>query len=432
MTTPTRLLPYVAVCAVIVPLAAHATAPLPAAASPTDVEERLEELERKANEAPVAPPVSAPIANIADSGTHVADKSKVTLGGYVEGYFAHNFNSPDNGLTNYRGFDNRHQQLTLQNVVLDTVGALGAVTTHVAVQFGHTAEAYYAAEPRNAGAAGAGGSGPNVWKFLQQANVTWLAPVGRGLTLDAGLFLSPIGAEGMAVKDQWNWSRSNLFFGLPFYHSGLRATYPLGTHSTVSLQLYNGWNSATDNNASLSVAGQYTYTLPDTLTINALYFGGVERDRLAPEGQPWRHLGDVYAAVYPRPWLSLLVHVDAGAESTAFGRSGWAAAAGYVRVQARNWLYFAGRADYFREWIASDASGKAAPLFWAGAEFVGSQTLTIDTRPTDNLSVRLEYRRDRAQAPLFFRGPVALDAAGAFVANTVEQHTLLLGATSWF
>lgn len=245
---------------VALPLSANlgvAAEPLPLAQTPVDIEHRLEVLERKADEAPVAPPVSAPIANVADSGAHLVDKSKVTVGGYIEGYFAYNFNNPTNALTNFRGFDNRHQQLTLQNVVLDTVGALGPVTTHLALQFGHSAEAYYAAEPPSVGAGGAGGSGPQVWKFLQQANLTWVAPVGRGLTLDTGLFLSPVGPEGMAIKDQWNWSRSNLFFGLPFYHSGARATYPVGTHSTVSLQVCNGWNSVTDNNRSLSIAGQY-------------------------------------------------------------------------------------------------------------------------------------------------------------------------------
>ena len=119
-------------------------------------------------------------------------------------------------------------------------------------------------------------------------------------------------------------------------------------------------------------------------------------------------------------------------EANAFGRSGWAAGAGYVRVQARNWLYVAGRADYFRQWSASSASGKAASLFWAGAEYVASQTLTLDARPSDNLSIRLEYRHDKAQAPLYFAGQVAQGRQGAFVANATDQQTLTLGATSWF
>jgi hypothetical protein len=57
----------------------------------------------------------------------------------------------------------------------------------------------------------------------------------------------------MAVRDNWNWSRSNLFFGLPFYHTGVRATYAL-TELGITAGGYNGWNSVLDNNAEKSVA----------------------------------------------------------------------------------------------------------------------------------------------------------------------------------
>ena len=42
--------------------------------------------------------------------------------------------------------------------------------------------------------------------------------------LAAGLFLSPIGTEDLAEKDDWSWSRSNLFLTLPTYHVGAKAT----------------------------------------------------------------------------------------------------------------------------------------------------------------------------------------------------------------
>jgi hypothetical protein len=37
-----------------------------------------------------------------------AAAGKFTIGGYVEAAYSYNFNNPSNGLTNYRGFDNRH------------------------------------------------------------------------------------------------------------------------------------------------------------------------------------------------------------------------------------------------------------------------------------------------------------------------------------
>ena len=61
-------------------------------------------------------------------------------------------------------------------------------------------------------------------------------------------------------------------------------------------------------------------------------------------------------------------------------------------------------------------------------------TATVDVQPVDRLIVRLEYRHDQAEAPLFFRGPVVGlgTAANPFVPNSETQDTITLGATSWF
>jgi hypothetical protein len=375
---------------------------------------------------------SGPLANFAEGSTRSSSKAQLTIGGYVEGYYQWNTGQPSNGITNLRAFDNRHASFTLQNVLLDASGRLDKVSAHLALQFGHLPDTYYAAEPLSPGASGANASGPNLWKYLQQANVSWLAPVGRGLTLDAGLFLSPIGPEGMAVKDQWNWSRSNLFFGLPFYHTGVRATYPLGESGTLSAMACNGWNSVVDNNTEKSVILQYSYNIADHITWNLLYNGGVERGENTPEGRAWRHMLDSYVALYPSPRWSLIVHANAGAEPNELGNSAWLAGALYARVQATDWLYLAARGDLFREWQARDASTSAAPIFWGGAAWITSQTLTADLRPADNLSMRLEYRHDQSDADLYFRGQTTVDVSGAAQANSDRQDTLTAGVTAWF
>jgi hypothetical protein len=369
-----------------------------------------------------------PISTLAESTTKEAPKASYTVGAYAEIFYQWNFNEPSNGITAERGFDNRHNSITVANAVLDAAGSLGPVSAHVALQIGHTPESYYLAEPSSPGGGGAGPSNSNVWKFIQQANVTWVAPLGRGLTLDAGIFLSPIGPEGMAIKDQWNWSRSDLFFGLPFYHTGFRVTYPFTERLTTSLQVYNGWNSVVDNNAEKSLAGQVTYTIPDKLTLNALYFTGVERPTNAPEGRAWRHLFDVYVAVTPKPWLSALLHVDGGFEPNNFGTSGWAAAALYLRGQPVHWLYLAARGDFFYEWVPTGA----APIFWSGAKWISSFTGTVDFRPSANLSFRVEYRHDHAEAPLYFANTVLFDRMGNPIANARTQNTITVGAVAWF
>ncbi len=47
------------------------------------------------------------------------------------------------------------------------------------------------------------------------------------MQIDAGKFVTPIGAEVIESQDNWNYTRSTLFgYAIPFYHTGLRATVP--------------------------------------------------------------------------------------------------------------------------------------------------------------------------------------------------------------
>jgi hypothetical protein len=259
--------------------------------------------------------------------------------------------------------------------------------------------------------------------------------VGRGLLVEAGVFLSPIGPEGMAIKDQWNWSRSNLFFGLPFYHTGLRLSYPTSERVTLTLAGFNGWNSLGDNNEEKSVMLQVAYTVTDRITFNALYFGGVERAHGDPTraggSVPWRSVFDTYLQVQARPWLSLQVHANAGFEPGALGTAWWVAGAVYARARLRPWLYLAARGDVFHETAAQQGGQTSGSIFWPG-RWVASGTATLDARPHANVSLRLEYRHDEAEAEMYFRGAVGTDPSGAFVPNARTQDTLTAGITAWF
>jgi hypothetical protein len=392
-----------------------------------------------------------PIASAGEGATGTGTAANVTLGGYVEAFWQYNFNRPYNGETAARGFDTRHNTFTLANVVLDASWSVRRdVSGRIALQVGHTPETYYAAEP-GTGSASRTGLGREVWKFIQQAWVAYLAPVGPGVLLEAGVFLSPIGPEGMAIKDQWNWSRSNLFYGLPFYHTGVRGTVALSPRMNLTLAGYNGWNSVVDNNDDKSLALHWTYNLPDRLTVSALYFSGVERPFGAPGGRGWRHLFDGYCAWHPRSWLSLAVHGNGGFEpisegeqrgaSRYVGTQWWAAGAAYARVRFASWLWFATRADVLVESIANQPAGAtSAPevIFFSSdrvsANRVASVTATLDTRPRENVSLRVEFRHDNADQPIYFDEDNTLRPGvnPTRLGRRSTQNTLTLGMTAWY
>lgn len=371
------------------------------------------------------PPASLP-APIAEP-----TPSPLTVTGSIEAYYQWNLARPGNGLTAFRGFDNRHNSLTLSNVFVDARYDDQHLVAALALQVGATPATYYAAEPALAGGAGVNATGAELWQFVQQANLGHRLPIAAGLLVQGGLFLSPIGPEGIAVKDNWNWSRSNLFFGLPFYHAGARATLTLDDRWAVTGAVYNGWNAIVDNNAAKSVSGQVTWTSPDVASASLLYFGGIERADGAAEGAAWRHLLDAHVTWTPTSWLALQAHGDVGAEPNAFGTSGWAAGAIAVRVQPLSYLYVAARADVFAEFVADNDDGTASAIFWP-APWVASPTLTVDLRPHQQLSLRAEYRHDEAGAPMFFDERPAIDRAGAAVLEATSQDTVTIGAVAWF
>jgi len=359
----------------------------------------------------------------------------VTPTGYVEAFYAYNFNRPSNGVTNFRGFDNRHNTFSLSNVALGANFEAGPIGGRVVLQVGSTPSAYYLGEPNLPAAGGANASSPELWKYVQEAFVTYKAPVGRGLLLQLGLCASPIGIEVIPVKDNWNWSRSNLFFALPYYHAGLRATYEWTDALSTTLSVFNGWNSVVDNNEEKSLQANVTYKLAGKLLLQALYFGGVERTTGSPEGPYWRHHFDAFGQYDATKWLSLAGQVDYGWEPNRLGTSRWVAGALYARAKPLERVYVALRADRFHERLATNGAGRSsAPIFWGGIEWVSSGTATLDVRPHDQISVRLEYRHDVADAPLYFGRNVAGDgtAAAPYVANARTQDTMLLGATAWF
>ncbi|HVJ91168.1 MAG TPA: outer membrane beta-barrel protein, partial [Labilithrix sp.] len=165
-------------------------------------------------EAPTpAPPAPAPSTAETPAATTPAapaaapatDAPKLTVGGYVETYYAYNFGTPSNGVTNFRWVDNRHNTFQLSTVVLDFAAELSSFRAHVALHAGPTADGWYSdASEAHVGASGTAPLGASTWKHIQQANIGYMAPLGRGLLLEAGLFLTTVGYEGAAVKDNWN------------------------------------------------------------------------------------------------------------------------------------------------------------------------------------------------------------------------------------
>lgn len=356
-----------------------------------------------------------------------------TIGGWVELYYGYNFNEPSNGITDLRGFDNRHHSFNLSNVAVDAQWDWEGVNGRITLQWGSTPATYYLAETAAPSlGTGVGPQDQALWQWVQQAHVGYRAPIGAGLNVEAGLFLSPVGVESLAVKDNFLYSRTNLFYGYPFYHTGVRISYPVLEELTLVGWVVNGWNTVLDNNDEKTFVLQARFAVGGVVEGSFSYASGVERPRDALEGRAWRHTFDLNGTITATDWLAVQLQATGGFEQNTFGTSGYAAGMVALRVAVIEWLSFAARGDVFWEHRASSSAGTADAIFWP-VEWVSSATIGADVHPHPNVSLRLEYRHDHAAGAAYFAGRVVGDGRMVpYVANADTQDTITLGAVAWF
>jgi hypothetical protein len=252
---------------------------------------------------------------------------------------------------------------------------------------------------------------------LQQAMLSYLAPVGKGLRLDFGKFVTPLGYELIEGYDGYNdnYSRSFLFnYAIPLTHTGVKASYPLGSAVSAMVMVVNGWDNARDNNSGKSIGGQLTVVPAAPVSIIMSYIGGPEK----PDTNGYfRHTYDLVATWKAFSALTLVVNGDYGVEKDASvvapGKSAvWKGVAGYAIASLTSAFTLALRGETFHDEGGTRlAAGSAATV----SEF----TLTPSYKVGDHFLVRSDVRFDRSNLPLFVK-----DAGTA----TTTQRTVTFNA----
>ncbi len=175
-----------------------------------ELEERLNKLE--AEQPPRNAPVSfvktalpgdataLPVTNPAppaqeDDKSRSQDKGvlnffrEVEVSGFIDGYYSYNFNKPAGRVNVLRNFDTRSNQfaLNLAEIVIEKKpdplnSRLGF---RLDLDYGPATDLVHSVEP----------GGKDVYKVIQQAYGSYLAPIGSGLQIDFGKFVTVHGAE---------------------------------------------------------------------------------------------------------------------------------------------------------------------------------------------------------------------------------------------
>ena len=360
-----------------------------------------------------------------------------TLNLTFDGYYGFNFNRPVGRVNLIRAYDVYSNSFSINQatVILERAPDVSAGRrwgARVDLQYGQATETLQGSASNELR--------PQVYRPLFQAYGTYVAPIGRGLNIDFGKFASSIGLEGNYSKDQINYSRALWFNFLPFYHMGIRTSYPLSDRVTLNYWMVNGAQSTETVNDFKDQLIGLSLTPRKSLSWTINYYIGQEHPDVVPSlnptspptpgAQPGQsitpvtnpetgklHIFDTYATWQASPRWTFGGEADyvvqrAFVHSSPTRDSGGAL---YARLQLDQRSALGARAEYL-----SDRGGSFTGLTQALKE----TTLTYDFKLATGLIVRPDYRRDFSNQPFFLT-----QAPGV---RKKEQNTATVGLIWWW
>ena len=320
---------------------------------------------------------------------------KVEMTGIVDTYFTYNFNTPATGsYTPLRNFDVKHNQFSLGLVELALNKAASSeerVGFRFDLAYGQVAQIFNS-DPLD---------GNNLLN-VQQGYVSYVAPVGSGLTLDVGKFVTPIGTEPTESKDNYNYSRAFLYALGPYYHVGARLGYTVNDKFALGAMIVNGWNASGDNNSGKSFGVSATIKPTSKVTIIQNLLTGPEQN---DNSDDFRTMSDTNLSVSLTDKVAAGLNYAYVMDTVAGEDVSWQGLALYLRGQVTDAFAIAPRFEIFND-DAGLVSGAVQKL----REF----TLTGELKHSEGMLFRAEYRRDWSNVDFFAKDGAAVDNQNTF------------------
>lgn len=366
-----------------------------------DLEKELAALKSQVAAQSAAAPAATPAAAAVTSTTAPAPAvpsiasllGPTTLSGFVDTYYGYNSNQPASRTTAYRNFDINSSQFALNMIELVADKAPDAAASrvgyHVALGFGQAMNAVNSAA-----------SGELAFdQYLKEGYLEYLAPVGKGLQINVGKFVTPAGAEVIESKDNWNYSRGLLFaWAIPYFHYGMSAKYAFNSKFALTGYLVNGWNNSIDNNSGKTGGFSAAWTPNAKWSLIENYLFGPEHPN---DNSNFRNLSDTVLTYTPNAKLTLMANYDYGSDTfvdttttplTVGPKAHWDGIAGYIKYAPNEKWYIATRGEYFH-----DKGGFATGI----SQDMGEFTLTLQRMLAKKIMSRLEYRYDTSDQNVF-------------------------------
>lgn len=313
-------------------------------------------------------------------------KNAIGMSIYLQGGFTGNLRGNDTN--DWRVFDNNGNQFTLDLAELQFLKApaLNQVGYKVKLSAGETAKWIHSTGL---------GESTNEPFDLTEAYVNYTVPVGSGLTLQLGKFVTFTGEEVIEAAGDYNYSRSFLFnYAIPFTHTGFMAGYTFSPMVSANAYILNGWDVASGNNHSQTFGLSTTVTPSST---SSLVFNFLYGPTQLKDNHDNRFLFDWVGSISPVKNLTLAVNTDYGTDKNLAGLGEddkWYGIAGYVNYVFTDKVSGTIRAEEFKDpqGVRVDAG---VPQNLKEVTLTGQYTLA------NNLLLRPEYRHDWSNESTF-------------------------------
>ena len=240
--------------------------------------------------------VSIPLVSDAQQN----ENGTFTWSGYIETYYAFDFNKPEDGNRPPFVYSfNRHNEFNINLGYLKGTYSSEGLRANMAIMTGTYANANLASEP-------------GVLQNIFEANVGVKLSSTKNFWVDAGIFASHIGFESAIGKDSWNLTRSILADNTPYYESGVKATYVTDNGKwTLTGLILNGWQriQRVPGNSLPAFGTQIVYKPADQILFNSSTFIGTDSPDSA---RLMRYFHNFYTIFQVSDRLGLTIGVDYG------------------------------------------------------------------------------------------------------------------------
>lgn len=267
-------------------------------------------------------------------------KSPITISGYIEAYYNHDFNNPEN----HTGPDflynfNRTGEVNLNLGFIKVNYQTDRLRGNLALAAGTYINANYTAEP-------------GVLKNVYEANIGVKLSGKSNLWLDAGIMPSHIGFESAVGKDNWTLTRSLLAENSPYFETGVKLGFTTKDEKLYLSAMYlNGWQriQRVDGNSTPAFGTQVTYKPTEKTTLNySTFIGNDKPDSL----KQMRYFHNIYGVFQLTRLFGITAGFDIGMEQKEKGSSSyniWYTPVLIARFDISNKFRIAARGEYYED-----------------------------------------------------------------------------------